>query len=228
MYLFGLPPTGTELYNGKEQIKAMLEENIANHFKMEVEVLDVDEDVVTARTITWHDFTREIGVAPVEATAVYVIKDGKITTEAWHVSEASLAKIKSALGELPSEPAAQAATPASAIKVTIADGACTYEGAPALQAGSVAVTLDVQDRDKDSYLLIFVTLDPDKDFSDLMAATIGDQPSWAHLVAMPNEKKPGESTAFNVTMKKGLVYGICLSEPPELAIGGIGPFTIVE
>ena len=228
MYLFGLPPTGTDLYNGKEQIKTMLEENIANHFKMEVEVLDVDEDVVTARTTTWHDFTREIGVAPLEATAVYVIKDGKITTEAWHVSEESLAKIKNALGDMPPEPAAQVETPVSEIKVTIAGGACIYEGPPVLQAGSVAVTLDVQDQDRDSYLLLFVTLDAGKDFSDLMAATIGDQPSWAHLVAMPNEKKPGESTQFDVTMKKGPVYGICMSEPPELAIGAIGPFTIVE
>lgn len=228
MYLFGLPPTGTELYDGKEQIKAMLEENIANHFKMEVEVLDVDEDVVTARTTTWHDFTREIGVAPLEAIAVYVIKDGKITTEAWHVSAESLAKIKSALGEMPPEPPAQAETPVSEIKVTIAGGTCTYEGPLALQAGPVAVTLDVQDQDRDSYLLLFVTLDPGKEFTDLMAATIGDQPSWAHIVALPNEKKPGESTHFNVRMREGPVYGICMSEPPELAIGAIGPFTIVE
>ena len=90
----------------------MFEENIASHFKMEVEVLSVVDDVVTARMTTWHDFTREIGVAPVEATGIYVIKDGKIATEAWHVSEGSLAKLKAALAEMmPPEPEAEEPRP---------------------------------------------------------------------------------------------------------------------
>ena len=150
MYLLGLPPEGFEMYSSKEQIRTMLEENIANHFKMEVEVLDVVDDVVTARTTTWHDFTREIGVAPLEATGVYVIKDGKITTEAWHVSEESLAKIKSALAKMmPEEPEVEAPTetPVSEMAVTIADGTCTYDGPLALKAGQVAVTMDVQDQE---------------------------------------------------------------------------------
>lgn len=231
MYLLGLPPTGTEIYNGKDQIKAMLADNIANHFKMEVEVLSVVDDVVTARTTTWHDFTREIGVAPVEATGIYVIKEGKIATEAWHVSEGSLAKIKAALAEMmppqPEEPA-EPASPVSEMTVTIAGGTCTYEGPSALQAGPVAVTLDIQDLDKEKYALTFFNLDPGKEMADLMASTIGDQPAWTHLLALPNDKKPGEVTEFKVTMNKGPVYGVCWSSPPDLAIGGIGPFTIVE
>ena len=95
-----LPPGGFEILRDKDQIQPMFEENIASQFKMQVEVLSVVDDVVTARTTTWHDFTREIGAAPVEAPKTCVIKDGKIATEAWHVSEGSLAKLKSALAEM--------------------------------------------------------------------------------------------------------------------------------
>jgi hypothetical protein len=97
LYLLGLPPGGFEILRGKDQIQPMFEENIACHIKMEVEVLNVVDDVVTARTTTWHDFTREIGAAPVEVPGIYVIRDGKIATEAWHVSEGSLAELKSTL-----------------------------------------------------------------------------------------------------------------------------------
>ena len=60
-YIFGLPPTGTEIYQGKEEIRSVLEENVASHFKEEIEINSVMGDVVRAVTTTWHDFTREIG-----------------------------------------------------------------------------------------------------------------------------------------------------------------------
>jgi len=231
-YILGLPPGGFEMLSGKDQIQTMFEENIASHFKMEVEVLSVVDDVVTTRTTTWHDFTREIGAAPVEATGVYVIKDGKIVAEAWHVSEVSLAKIKSAMAEvMPEEQEADMPdeTPVSEIAVTIANGTCSYAGPLALQAGSVAVTLDVQDLDKEKYALTFFNLEPGRDSTDLMASTIADSPpSWAHLLALPNDKQPGETTEFNVAIKQGPVYGVCWSSPPDLAIGSIGPFSVAE
>jgi limonene-1,2-epoxide hydrolase len=231
MYLLGLPPVGLELYSGKEHIRTMLEDNIANHFKMEVEVLNVDDDVVTAQTTTWHDFTREIGVAPVTATGIYVIKDGKIASEAWHVSEESLAKIKSALAEMmPAEPETEPVSdaPVSEIAVTIAGGTCTYDGPLALQAGKVAVTLDVQDQEKEKYAFTSFNLEADKDFPDLMASTIQTgPPSWAKLLFM-DEARPGEKSQFDITVEEGPVYVVCWSSPPDLAIGAIGPFAVVE
>ncbi|MFN2134489.1 MAG: nuclear transport factor 2 family protein [Candidatus Promineifilaceae bacterium] len=229
-YMLGLPPDGFEMLRGKEQIRGMFAENIASHFKMEVEVLSAKDNVVTARVTTWHDFTREIGVAPVEATSIYAIKDGKIASESWHVSEASVGKFKRALAEMmPAETEAEAPveTPASEMQVTIAGGTCLYEGPLALQAGQIAVTLDVQDLDREKYALTFFTLDPGRDMVDLMASTVGDPPSWAHFLALPNDKKPGEITTFNVTMKQGPVYAVCWSSPPDLAIGRIGPFSVV-
>jgi hypothetical protein len=230
-YVLGLPPTGTEILTGKEQIRTMLEENIASHFKMEVEVLSVVGDVVNARTTTWHDFTRELGVAPLEATEVYVIEDGKIATEAWHVSEESLAKLKTALAEaMPAEPEPAPAVdaPVSEMTVTFADGTCTYDDSLALQAGQITVTMDVQDRDKEKYAFTAFNLAPDKDFADLMASTIqAGPPSWADLLSL-HEALPGENSQFNITIEKGPVYLVCWSKPPDLAIGSIGPFAVAE
>jgi hypothetical protein len=51
-----------------------------------------------------------------------VIKDGKIATEAWHVCEGSLAKLKSALAELmPAEPKVETPveSPVSDLAITI-------------------------------------------------------------------------------------------------------------
>lgn len=226
-YVLGLPPTGTEIHTGKEQIRTMLEENVASHFKMEIEVLSVVDNVINTRTTTWHDFTREIGAAPLEATEVYVIEDGKIATEAWHISEGSLAKLKAALAEaMPAEPEPVSAVevPVSEMTVTFAEGTCTYDGPLALEAGEVAVTMDVQDQNKDKYALTFFNLEPGKGFDDLMASTIqAGPPDWANMLSL-HEVSPGKNSQFNITIEKGPVYVVCWSKPPDLAIGSIGPF----
>lgn len=229
-YILGLPPEGFEMLRGKEQIGGMFEENIASHFKMEVQVLGVEDDVVTARVTTWHDFTREIGAAPVEATSIYVIKDGKIASESWHVSEESLAKLKTALAEMmPPEPEVDTPTvnPVSAVGVTIAGGTCSYDGPLALQAGAVAVTLDVQALDKEKYAFSAFNIEPEKDLADLMASTIGLPPSWVDPLYL-EEVAPGERSQFEFTVEKGPVYIVCWSSPPDLAIGAIGPFNVVK
>jgi hypothetical protein len=230
-YVLGLPPTGTEIHTGKEQIRTMLEENVASHFKMEVEVLSVVGDVVTTWTTTWHDFTREIGAAPLEATEVYVIEDGKIATESWHITEGSLDRLKAALAEvMPAEPepAPAVGVPISEMTVTFAKGTCTYDGPLALQAGEIAVTMDVQDQDKEKYAFTAFNLAPDKDIADLMASTIQPAPpSWADMLSL-HEVPPGKNSQFNITIENGPVYVVCWSKPPELTIGSIGPFAVAE
>ena len=94
-------PSGPETYKGKEQLRSEFEDEIANHIEIQVEVLKVEGDTVTTRTTSWHDFTRQIGVAPLEATEVYVIKNGKIASETWTLSPESLAKLQAALATLP-------------------------------------------------------------------------------------------------------------------------------
>jgi LPXTG-motif cell wall-anchored protein len=94
-------PSGPETYKGKEQLRSEFEDEIANHIEIQVEVLKVEGDTVTTRTTTWHDFTRQIGVAPLEATEVYVIENGQIASATWTLSPESLAKVQAALATLP-------------------------------------------------------------------------------------------------------------------------------
>jgi hypothetical protein len=229
-YIFGLPPTGTEIYQGKEQIRTVLEENVASHFKEEIEINSVMGDVVRARTTTWHDFTREIGVAPLEAIEIYVVEDGKIQSLTWYISRESLAKLKPALAAaMPPEPesASSSETPVSEVEFTIIGGTCVYDGPLTLQKGPLKVIVDVQDQDKDKYAVAFLTLDPDKDPADLMAATIGADPSWVDIVSL-REINPGDNMEYDLEMDEGPVYVVCFSKPPDLTIGSVGPFNIVE
>lgn len=230
-YCFGLP-TGNEVYAGKEQIRPVWEENIGSHFKEEVEILQIKGDAVTARTTTWHDFTRQLGVAPMVATEVYVIEDGKIASLTWTITAESLARLKPALlAVLPpaptADPAAEPPVPGSALTVTVAGGVCTYDGPAVLARGKVAVTLDVKDRDKTAYALYFFTLDEGRGFDELMAATMDSHPpSWAPVVYGYEGGRPGKLSTFSMTVDEGPLYWICFSKPPDLAIGGAGPIEI--
>jgi len=94
-------PSGPETYKGKDQLRTEFEDEIANHIEIQVEVLKVEGDTVTTRTTTWHDFTRQIGVAPLEATEVYVVKNGQIASATWTLSPESLDKLQAALAALP-------------------------------------------------------------------------------------------------------------------------------
>jgi hypothetical protein len=232
-YMFGMPPTGSEIAKGKDQVRAVFEENIANHSRWEVEISSVVGDVVNIRSKNWHDFTRQIGVAPLEANAVFVIKDGKIASHTWTLTEDSAVRLKTALAEaMAAEPqvepeaAAPAETPASELTVILSGGTCSYDGPLALQTGEVQVTVDVRDRDRQAYAVTFLTLEPGKDFTDLMAATMGPgQPLWARLLHY-QEVGPGESQTYNITVAEGPVYAVCWSKPPDVPIGNIGPFTV--
>jgi hypothetical protein len=229
LYIVGLPPTGIEVYRGKEQLRSFWEDNVSNHFQWEVEISSAVGDVVTAHVKTWHDFTRELGVAPLEWLDVYEIKDGKITTYAGTITEEALARLKPALAEvMPPEPttAPPSDPPVSEMTVTIAEGTCTTAGPLVLQAGEIQVTLDVQDQDNELYALTFFTLDPDKDNLDLMASTAGSgPPAWANMI-LYEELEPGKSETYHFTVGEGPVYGVCWSQPPDLAIGALGPFSV--
>jgi hypothetical protein len=229
VYFFGLPPTGTEIYTGKEQFRPVFEENVSSHLQWEVDIGSIVGDEVNARAKNWHDFTRQLGVAPLEATEVYVIHDGKIVSYAWTLTEESLARLKPALAEvMPPEPptAPSSENPVSELTVTISGGTCIYDGPMALQAGEIRVTMDVRDQDKTLYALTFFNLDPDKDFADLMASTVRfDPPPWADMVSI-HTLGAGKSATYSFTAEEGPVYLVCWSQPPDLPIGAVGPFTV--
>jgi hypothetical protein len=233
-YLFGLPPHGSELYKGKEALRAEFASEIADHLKVEIEIKSVVGNIVTTRDTTWMDFTRQIGVAPLEATGQFLIEDGKISIYAWTLDSESVERLKVALAEaMPElmeaqpETSAPPETPVSEITVTIAGGTCSYEGPLALQAGEVQVTMDVQDRNRDHYAVFFLTLDPDKDFMDLMAATMGAPPSWSNLLPY-RDVGPGKRETYSISVIEGPLYAICASKPPDHPIGNFGPFTVIS
>ena len=229
-YIMGLPPTGMEVYTGKEQIRTLWQDSIDNHFHWEVKITQVVIDEVYVRAKTWHDFTRQLGVAPLEYSDIYEVKDGKITTYGTTITEESLAKLKPALAEVmpPESPAAPSSDPPlSEMTVTIAGGTCSTNGPITLQAGKIKVTLNIKDQNKVGYALLLVNLDQGKDFPDLMAATVGMPPSWADELLFA-ELLPGGSAIYTFTVEKGPVYLICWSKYPELPIGNAGPFDVKQ
>lgn len=240
-YMFGMPPTGTEIAAGKAQIRTMYEENIASHSQWEVEIVSIVGNVVNIRSKNWHDFTRQIGVAPLEADGLFVIEDGVITVHVWNLTQDSVTRLRTAVAEAMAAEqaaageadveeaiAAPAESPATELTVNIANEMCSYEGSLALQAGEVALTVEAEESDKQAYAVIFFTLEPGKDFLDLMASTLGSRPSWADEVPMTPRGvvSPGSSRSYKLTVTDGPIYGVCWSREPAYAIGSIGPFVV--
>lgn len=233
-YIYGLPPNGGELVAGKEALRAEFASEIEAHQRLETEIRLVRGDIVTTREKTWHDFTRQLGVAPLEAAGVYQIADGKIANYAWTLTKESADRLKAAFYEAmpPEETAAAeeaaAVTPVSEITVVFADGTCRYDGPLALQAGNVLVTMEVQDTDREKYAFSLFTLDEGKDFIDLMVSTVNaGPPSWAHMILLKGIQPGGSKTAV-VTLKEGPVYAVCWSQPPDIPVGSFGPLAVVE
>jgi len=228
-YFVGMPPTGMEIYRGKEGIRPIWEECIGSHFKMDVEIVSVVGEVVNARSKTWHDFTRQLGVAPNEFVETYVVKDGKIVLYSSTLTEESLAKFKPALAAvMPPQPTAAPSTdtPVSEINVIISEDTCSYEGSLVLKAGLVTVNVDATGEDEKAYGLTFFTLDPGKDLVDLMATTpLPSPPSWSKMLTLW-EIGPGTSKTSTFEADEGPLYLVCWSKPPDLAVGNVGPFEV--
>jgi ketosteroid isomerase-like protein len=228
-YFVGLPPTGMEIYHGKEGIRPTWKDCIDNHFKMEVEIVSVVGEVVNARSKTWHDFTRQLGVAPNEFVETYVVKDGKITLYSSVITGESLAKLKPALAAvMPPEPTATPSTdtPVSEITVTIADGTCSYTGSKVLQAGEIKVNVDAAAETQKTSGLTFFSLEAGKDLLDLMAATSeSSPPAWSNMLT-EWQVGSGASRTYSFTATQGPLYLICWSKPPDLAVGNVGPLEV--
>jgi ketosteroid isomerase-like protein len=226
-YIIGLPPTGMEVYAGREQIRALWQDSVDNHFQWETKIASANGSIVMVQAKTWHDFTRQLEVAPLEYVDVYEVKDGKITTYGTTITADALARFMPAFEEMvpPEDAAPSTEQPVSEIKVTIADGTCAIDEPAPLRAGEVKINLIIKDRNKDLYALTLFTLNDDKDLLDLMASTVGVPPSWADMLLL-EELEPGKSETYTFTVEKGPVYLICWSKPPDLPIGTAGPLEV--
>ena len=94
--ILGLPE-GVEVYKGKDALRRVMESWVTMHQRWEVEPLMNDNGVLTTRTLTWLDPTVAMGIAPVEATEVYVVKNGLIQSETWMISPESLEALVAAI-----------------------------------------------------------------------------------------------------------------------------------
>jgi len=52
-----------------------------------------------------------------------------------------------------------------------------------------------------------------------------DPPPWADMFSI-HTLRAGKSTTYSFTAEKGPVYLVCWSQPPDLPIGAVGPFTV--
>jgi ketosteroid isomerase-like protein len=234
-YFIGMPPTGMEIYWGKAQFQTFLEECCTGqHFEWEVVPQRVQDGVVYAKSKTWMDFTRELGVAPNSWHELFAVKDGKITLYVSTITQESLAKFKpvllKAIPELAQALQPQVAsgeTPVSEITITIANGTCAYDGPLTLQAGALPVHVVVADQDWEKYAVSLFTLDEGKDLIDLMASTYNPgPPSWSEMVFM-KELGPNESQTYpGLSVEEGLLYMVCWAGSPDTAIGNAGPFVV--
>jgi len=227
-YIIGLPLTGMEVYAGKEQIRALWQDSVDNHFQWETEITSVEGNIVFVRAKTWHDFTRQLEVAPLEYIDVYEVKDGKITTYGTTITADALARFKPAFAEAmpPEDPVAPSTEqPVSEMTVTIAGGTCAIDNPAPLQAGEIKVTLNIKDQNKGLYALTMFSLSDGKDILDLMASTTGMPPSWAEILLL-EELEPGKSATYTFNIEKTPVYMICWSKPPDIPIGNAGPIEV--
>lgn len=101
VYKILMPGAPEQTYTGQAAIRAWWQELVAQHFELQVEVLNVTGDTVTTRTQTWVDFTRNLGIAPLVATEVYVVRDSKIISVTWTPTEETAAKLQAAMASLP-------------------------------------------------------------------------------------------------------------------------------
>lgn len=90
-----------DVYNGKEEVRGWLESFSDQNFKIEYEIVSVEGDTVTLAVQTWMDTTRQLGIAPLTGTEVHVIRDGKVQSYSYTMSEESMAAFAAAMAALP-------------------------------------------------------------------------------------------------------------------------------
>ncbi len=95
--LIGVPPGEPDTYEGKQQLRVWFESLFAEHFEIQEELIEAEGDILTVKALSWSDPTRHLGVAPLEATEVYVFKNGKIASLTWMISPASQSKLQAAM-----------------------------------------------------------------------------------------------------------------------------------
>ena len=95
--LVGMPLEVRDSYHGKEQVRLWFKCLVAKHFQIRVKVIKVQGDIVATRTESRSDLTRQMGIAALITTEVYVVNEGKIARLTLTIPPGSRLRFTSAL-----------------------------------------------------------------------------------------------------------------------------------
>lgn len=95
--LNGVPPGQPDSFKGKDQILAWYKSLAGIHYEIQEELIKVEGEVATFKAVSTSDQLRQLGVASLAATEVYIVKNGKITSLTWTISPESAAKVQAAI-----------------------------------------------------------------------------------------------------------------------------------
>lgn len=200
-----LPPGSPDQHSGKAELRAWFNELAAMNFELDVEVVKVDGNTVTTRTETWSDPTREIGVAPLIATEVYTVEDGKIAGWTWTLSDESLAAIEAAMVDAQAAPAAA--------KVTFDGEACYYEG-PAAMSAQAEVTFEFEPSvEPDLVALVVGPLREDFTWEEVLDYSAENPAGHVPPYAAPGYQIQYGPGSLAVTVDTGSYYVVCATSP---------------
>jgi hypothetical protein len=95
--LLGVPAGIRDSYSGREQMRGWFKKLVAQHFQIQVKIIKVRGDTVTTRTEIWSDLTRQLSIAPLVVTQVYVVNEGEIINLASTISPKAWLRFQCAL-----------------------------------------------------------------------------------------------------------------------------------
>ncbi len=91
---FHFPGQGGPGLNGKAEVGAWLQDQIAQNIHVGVENLRVTGDSATFTSLLSLDVFRDMGVAPLDGATTILVQNGKITSFTFAMSQASLEKLQ--------------------------------------------------------------------------------------------------------------------------------------
>ncbi len=87
-------------FSGKEELRGSFENEVAKHATWELSDFQVEGDTVTFTSRYTNDDLQAIGIT-LEGTEVITIRDGRIATDTFTVTEESMAALQAAMATLP-------------------------------------------------------------------------------------------------------------------------------
>jgi limonene-1,2-epoxide hydrolase len=96
--VFDVVPFAT--YTGKEELRAYFEEAAALNATVEYEILQVEGDTITLKSLYTDDDLRALGLT-LEGIEEVTYQDGKIVAQSWTATDETMAALQAAMATLP-------------------------------------------------------------------------------------------------------------------------------